>query len=242
MASKYEALTTYLSGCPEPVVVMTFSELDRLVGGLPVSAQKHQAWWANTRTAQPHAHYWLDAKRRATPDLKAGLVRFEIGAEVASAPRRRSAALPMQTKASLVSTGEVVEASVRFEWLAAGAVTLDSSSKPSFPSVPSRPGMYRFVLTDAVGATVGVYIGESDQIARRMGNYRNPGPTQPTNQRMNGRLRDVLGAGGLVELSVAFEVTVDGEAFGLDTRPARLLAENAALIRANQLGLPVENL
>jgi hypothetical protein len=102
--------------------------------------------------------------------------------------------------------------------------------------------MYRFVLIDAVGATVGVYIGESDQIARRMGNYRNPGPTQPTNQRMNGRLRDVLGAGGLVELSVAFEVTVDGEAPGLHARLARLLAENAALIRANQLGLPVENL
>lgn len=243
MASKYEVLTEYLSGRSEPVIELTFAELDRLVGGMPASARKHQAWWANSRTAQPHARYWLDAKRRAKPDFNAGRVRFEIGAETAGTARSTPAvASSHRSTASLAPTGEVVRAAIDFEWLVGGAVTLDSAQKPIFPGVPSRPGLYRFRLLAADGLLEGVYIGESDNLARRMGNYRNPGPTQPTNQRMNSRFRDVLGASGAVELSVATAVSVDGEPTDVVAKPARLLAENAALIRAAQDGLPVENL
>ncbi len=242
MASKYEALTEYLSERSDPVIEMTFTHLDRLIGGLPASARKHQAWWANSRTAQPHARYWLDAKRRARPDFNAGRVRFEIGAETAGGRRSTSAIASRSSAASLASTGEVVQAAVHFEWLAGGAVTLDAAQKPVFPGLPSRPGVYRFRLLAAGGSLEGVYIGESDNVARRMGNYRNPGPTQPTNQRLNSRFREVLAHGGAVELAVATAVTVDGEPLDMVARPARLLAENAALIRAAQEGLPVENL
>jgi hypothetical protein len=55
MGSRYEALTSHLAGRPDAVIELTFAELDRLVGGLPESARRHQAWWSNSRRSQPHA-------------------------------------------------------------------------------------------------------------------------------------------------------------------------------------------
>ena len=49
------------------------------------------------------------------------------------------------------------------------------------PVLGVRPGIDRFEVPDSDGSEVGTYIGESDNLERRMGNYRNPGPTQPTN-------------------------------------------------------------
>jgi hypothetical protein len=66
--------------------------------------------------------------------------------------------------------------------------------------------------------------------------YRNPGPTQPTNRRLNDRLRAHLEAGGHVEVSVANEAMLELDAapvpLDLARRASRLLAENAALIMA----------
>lgn len=87
-----------------------------------------------------------------------------------------------------------------------------------------------------------VYIGESDNLARRMGNYRNPGPTQPTNERLQARMLETLAGGGKASVSVALAATVDGATLDLTVRHARLLAENAALIRAGQQGHRAENL
>lgn len=241
MAGKYVALTSLLSERSDPAVELTFVQLDRLVGGLPASARNYQAWWANARTAQPHARYWLDAGRRASPDFNAGRVRFTIGAETVGEPRTKRY-ISSSPAAPLTATGDVVDANIRFEWLEGGTVVLDQSRRPVFPGVPTRPGVYRFTLTDADGVVVGVYVGESDNLARRMGNYRNPGPTQPTNQRLNTRFREVLGDGGGGAIALSVEVIVDGETLDLSGRPARLLAENAALVRAVQNGLPVENL
>jgi hypothetical protein len=42
---------------------MTFEEIDRLVGGLPPSAGRWSAWWANSRS-HVQAVAWLDAGRR----------------------------------------------------------------------------------------------------------------------------------------------------------------------------------
>lgn len=239
MASRYEALTAFLAERSDPVVEMTFSELDRLVGGLPDSARKHPAWWSNSRSSQPQARFWLDAKRRATPDFNAGRVRFTFGAEAQSYRRDVVAG---RKEAILTATDDVIAVEVRFAWLHAGAVTLDTLGKLTFIRLPSRPGVYRFTLVPDDAGLAGVYIGESDNLARRMGNYRNSGSTQPTNQRMHARMHEVLTAGGSVSVSVALEVTVDGETVDLGTRPARLFAENAALLRAIQLGQHVENL
>lgn len=245
----YEALTRLLQGRSEPVVVLTFAELDQIVGGLPASARKHNAWWSNSRSSRPHSRYWLDAGRRASPDFNAGRVQFTIGAESPYGPRAgqsvadRGATTALNTSPSRpVPTGQKVSATLAFEWLEAGKVRLDGSGKLAFPGMPARPGVYRFNLCDTPSATPALYIGESDNLARRMGNYRNPGPTQPTNQRLNTRIIEVIQAGGVVAVWMSTSVAVDGQSLDLSSKPARLLAENAALVRAAQEGLDAENL
>ena len=239
MARRYEALTEELMGRTEPVVTLTFAELDRLVGGLPRSARTYQAWWPNTRTGQPHSRFWLDAGRRAKPDFNAERVAFEIGG--ASAPRQNRTS-STRAPVSLKPTGDVEAGTIRLEWLNAGTITLDRSDKPVFGRLPTDPGVYRFSFTDADGQLVGVYVGESDNLARRMGNYRNPGPTQPTNQRLHARILEILAAGGGAALTVATAASIDDDALDLAGKPARLLAENLALVRAAQQRLPIENL
>jgi hypothetical protein len=95
---------------------------------------------------------------------------------------------------------------VEFDWDQVGAITIDHEGKVAFPSLPTEPGVYRFRLTEAGPTTV--YIGESVELRRRMAHYRNPGPTQPTNQRMNTRLREHLAANGRAELAIARRVVI----------------------------------
>ena len=81
MASKYAPLTEYLRDRVEPVVELNFNELDANVGGMPASARRHPAWWANSRTAHDHARAWLDAERRASPRFNEGCVRFTMASD-----------------------------------------------------------------------------------------------------------------------------------------------------------------
>lgn len=78
-----------------------------------------------------------------------------------------------------------------------------------------------------------IYIGESDDLRRRVRHYRNPGPTQQTSQRIHDELRAHLAAGGTVTVSVATsaEIKTDGRsaALLLARKTARVLVEHAAL-------------
>ncbi|MFG0419703.1 HNH endonuclease [Pseudomonas sp. zjy_8] len=61
-------------------VVLTFAQIDELVGGLPPVARNHNAWWANSRTDDSHtwAHLWIEAGwERKSLDLSAEVVVFE---------------------------------------------------------------------------------------------------------------------------------------------------------------------
>jgi hypothetical protein len=73
--AKYDPLGDHLSRTVGPVE-MSFEEVARLVGGLPPSAYRWRAWWAN----DPHhveAAAWLAHRRRVeTVDLVARRVRF----------------------------------------------------------------------------------------------------------------------------------------------------------------------
>lgn len=86
--SKYDGLKNHLASRSEPVVVLSFTQLEALVaGGLPASARQHPAWWANSQTAHAHAAAWLDAGRTAQPDFNSGRVRFSRGVERRIGPR-----------------------------------------------------------------------------------------------------------------------------------------------------------
>jgi hypothetical protein len=77
----YKELTAYLKSQNQPTVVLSFSQIERIVGILPKSATEHRAWWSNSTASQHHARYWVDAHRNATPDFNAGLVRFTVGGD-----------------------------------------------------------------------------------------------------------------------------------------------------------------
>lgn len=80
--AKYDPLRLYLSSRSEALVKLTFGEIERILAApLPVSARKHQAWWANERDGRHvHAHAWLDAHYRTQRlDLNAATVEFIRG-------------------------------------------------------------------------------------------------------------------------------------------------------------------
>jgi len=54
---KYDALADHLRGVPgdELTVTLTFSEVDRIVDGLPPSAYRLRQWWANDSKVEAHA-------------------------------------------------------------------------------------------------------------------------------------------------------------------------------------------
>ena len=102
-----------------------------------------------------------------------------------------------------------------------------------------NPGIYRFTL---IGEHTSFYVGESDNLARRMAGYRRPGPTQHTNIRMKQRFQDILAGGGAIEVAVVLEASFDDEPLDFLTKPARLLVKNAALVDLIRAGATVENL
>jgi hypothetical protein len=82
----YQALTGHLKTRQEPVVTMSFAEIERITGPLPKSAKEHRAWWSNGKTSCRQAQYWLDAGRQAKPDFNAAVVRFSIGSDTRRGP------------------------------------------------------------------------------------------------------------------------------------------------------------
>jgi hypothetical protein len=75
--AKYDPLRDRLSIGPESIE-MTFEEVANLVGGLPMSAYKHEGWWANdTRGGHVQAVAWLSAGARVEDvDMTRRTVRF----------------------------------------------------------------------------------------------------------------------------------------------------------------------
>lgn len=76
---RYEPLRAHLASVPDHVVVMTYEEIEELLGRkLPDSAYggSWRQWWANTKT-HSQALAWLRAGWRVTrPDLKNKRVEF----------------------------------------------------------------------------------------------------------------------------------------------------------------------
>jgi len=78
-SSRYDPLKRYLAGRSEPVVHLSFADIERIIGGpLPASARRHRPWWANERSgSHVHASAWLGVGRRtANVDLNVGAVSF----------------------------------------------------------------------------------------------------------------------------------------------------------------------
>lgn len=117
---------------------------------------------------------------------------------------------------------------------------LQQDGKLRFPKAPEEPGIYQFAIGNKI------YLGETDQLRRRFQHYRTPGPSQPTNIRINISISSALQESLEVVVSTIglARIIVDGVDSPLDLsqKSSRLLVESAVLSSAHLSGQLVENL
>jgi len=84
MSGQYLRLYTYLDARFANTVVLTFAEIEDLLGfALPEQARLHQEWWteaAMTAAGRDYSDSWTLASRTALPNMHAGTVAFERAA------------------------------------------------------------------------------------------------------------------------------------------------------------------
>ena len=83
--SEYRPLHKYLDERFANTVVLTFSEIEDLIGiTLPPPARVQPEWWANPdpdHAASAQSHSWIQASRTAKANLVAKTVEFERAAD-----------------------------------------------------------------------------------------------------------------------------------------------------------------
>ena len=81
MSGKYVLLYKYLENRYANTVVLTFAEIEDLLGfALPDQASLNQGWWTDTGIKAAESNYsdsWILASRTAVPNLTARTVAFE---------------------------------------------------------------------------------------------------------------------------------------------------------------------
>jgi hypothetical protein len=79
--AEYRSLHKYLAERYADIVVLTFAQIEDLLGfRLPPSAWVHLTWWADDEANHPEStqsRAWTQANRSATPNLSARTVMFE---------------------------------------------------------------------------------------------------------------------------------------------------------------------
>jgi hypothetical protein len=132
-----------------------------------------------------------------------------------------------------MASGEIT-CELRLAWAALGSIRKDLEGKIQFPSVGSRCGIYRFLVHQSDGSGA-VYVGEAENLQRRFAHYRNPGPSQPTNQRINALFAEVLSLGGNIDVEIVTDkawIRTNGseQVADLSRKDARRLFENFILV------------
>ena len=78
--AEYLPLHKYLDGRYADTVVLTFSEVEDIIGvTLPDLARTETSWWDNGdgTTASAQSHAWTRANRTAKPNMSAKIVTFD---------------------------------------------------------------------------------------------------------------------------------------------------------------------
>lgn len=81
MSGRYLLLYKYLENRYADTVVLTFAQIEDLLGfALPEQARLHQEWWTEAATTVAGSNYsdaWILASRTAAPNLLARTIVFE---------------------------------------------------------------------------------------------------------------------------------------------------------------------
>jgi hypothetical protein len=229
--SKYEPLANYLASLNMEVWRPSFTDIERILdSGLPPSARQYPEWWANQEKGS-QSQSWQSAGY-VTQDL-------DLGAERVTFRRFQHNTLSKQPAHQLKpalnwDVPDDYHCELEFSWTPVGAVVLDNKRLLVFPVLPEHPGLYRMRIQRIDGAKAR-YVGETDNLRRRFGHYRNPGPTQQTNIRINKYLVDAIEQGAEVTLSIITDqawITQTGpkQAADFSRKALRRLFENFAQI------------
>lgn len=206
--SKYAALRDFLITRKHGHWSPTFSEIEKVLGfNLPVSARKYPAWWANQdRRSHVQCSGWLDAGwRTSNLSLETEQVTFQY---VDGTPTETSPKDFKPTKSAL-TWGDVlgpknaqppIKLDIEVSWQHLGELFIDHKERIAFPRTPLGPAVYRFELKQS--GCVEYYIGETEEISRRLQQYRTPGVTQRTNQRIKDLIVECLQKGGTVNVAI----------------------------------------
>jgi hypothetical protein len=128
-----------------------------------------------------------------------------------------------------------------FRWRTVGSVGVDRRDKLVFPGVMEDPAVYRFSIERANGKRA-QYIGETANLRRRLGRYRNPSPGQQTNLRVCSDLRSYIYSRDHVYLDVveAARFEIDGKEVdaNLEWKNVRRMLEAFALVERFIAGEP----
>ncbi len=249
-ASKYKPLEQFLASRKEPIWTPSLDDIQKLLGtALPASARKHREFWSNER--KPRSPQKLAIMNAGWSVQKVDLSRGWLQLVRTTNSRRNISSSPSPGEKPRTNKGVgkpkfvgTTEAAVSLRWVELGTVELDANGKLGFPTVPRTPALYRFRFDHGTNAEF--YVGEASNLFRRLGNYRNPGPTQPTNQRIGALMRSQLTAGVSVSVEAVLETAI--LAFGskrlnanLENKAQRLLMENAAIVELMVAGQKVLN-
>lgn len=137
-----------------------------------------------------------------------------------------------------------VQISIEFDWQSLGSAQNDTNGKLKFPIAPRQPGLYRLRLCGKGESRH--YIGETDELRRRLQHYRTPGAKQQTNIRMEEKCRDHMAADGDMEVDIVVDkvaVAMGGEALRVDLtdKTMRRMLEHAALVTETAAGTDLLN-
>ncbi|MFA4994063.1 MAG: GIY-YIG nuclease family protein [Bdellovibrionales bacterium] len=133
---------------------------------------------------------------------------------------------------------------LEMEWRPLGKILRDQHGKLLFPKTERCPAIYRFRIryTDSEA----IYIGETDNLKRRFGNYRNPGPSQKTSLRINAILNRATEKKAEIAVSVVVEnalITRENktEIADLSSKFVRCIFENAAILESETTNVEILN-
>jgi hypothetical protein len=222
-------------------VLAAFAQLERATGRSEFGLRhvvnhiltQTSTWRESTLRTHIASHMCIDAPEHLHADLERvcrGSYR-RIGRPIGGPSLVRQPSEP-----DLVRTGEALSISLMAHWLFAGEIRLDAELL-ACPMLPASPGVYRLTISPAGDGPSESYIGESENLRRRVNQYRLPGVTQLTNIRLNEQMIRRLSTGGRVEVHIITEATAehsDGERQHLDLgrKEMRRLIENLALTSA----------
>jgi hypothetical protein len=152
---------------------------------------------------------------------------------------------PTDTRA----VGTAVEVSVRLDWTPVGEITLRDGDLRFPDGLGRQPALYRFRFVDRAGRWI--YVGETEDMARRAHHYERGDRSQRTNASINALMRSHIDGLRRVEMDVALVASLvlgsePRRQLDLTEKLDRVLAESAAiaamprewLVNNNRLGEP----